>query len=287
MAIPMHNTAGARELVFEPEYLALFSHLLSTHPPGGEGACFLHLLDPASAPPALLEEDSVGGLPRLGCCAEVKAIRQLAGGRLEVEYAGTRRARVMMLHQEHPFMVAAAEWVDDWGISEAETPLEDLERQLMGTLQQVSRLTALLRPPGAPLQLLPEAVQRYSPPAPQRLTSYDALVAARHPAATAIDMWRRQGSVYDKPSRQEQHQRARASDPYQGVREQLGKQRRRELFSFAAAQMLELGLPQRLALLLTQDTGARLQYVLAAVRPHLQELAARAALKAATEEAGL
>ncbi len=50
----------------------------------------------------------MGGLPRVGCLAEVRAIRQLPEGRLEVEYAGSRRARLILLHQEQPFKVGGA-----------------------------------------------------------------------------------------------------------------------------------------------------------------------------------
>lgn len=58
--------------MFEPKYLQLFSDLLRQHPEG-RGARFLHVLAPRAAPPALLES-TVGGLPRVGCCAEVQAI---------------------------------------------------------------------------------------------------------------------------------------------------------------------------------------------------------------------
>lgn len=60
-----------------------------------------------------------------------------------------------------------------------------------------------------------------------------------------------------------------------------GKERRQELFSFAAASVLELGLPERLALLQCRDTAARLQFVAAAVQPHLQDLVARVTLQQA------
>lgn len=65
------------------------------------------------------------------------------------------------------------------------------------------------------------------------------------------------------------------------VRDHVGKERRQEYFSFAAASVLELGLPERLALLECQDTAARLQFVLAAVQPHLQDLLARVSLQQA------
>ena len=41
-----------------------------------------------------------------------------------------------------------------------------------------------------------------------------------------------------------------AADPYQAMSEALGKGRRQELFSFAAAQLLAMGTPERSALLL-------------------------------------
>lgn len=65
------------------------------------------------------------------------------------------------------------------------------------------------------------------------------------------------------------------------VRDNMCKERRQELFSFAAASVLELGLPERLALLQCRDTAARLQFVAAAVQPHLQDLVARVSLQQA------
>lgn len=41
-----------------------------------------------------------------------------------------------------------------------------------------------------------------------------------------------------------------SSDPYEAIREALGKARRQELFSFAAAQLLVMGTPERAALML-------------------------------------
>lgn len=70
-------------------------------------------------------------------------------------------------------------------------------------------------------------------------------------------------------------------DPYQMARDKLAGRRRQELFSFAAAQLLELGLPERLALLQCRDTSGRLQFVAAAVQPYLADLVARASVKQA------
>jgi hypothetical protein len=67
----------------------------------------------------------------------------------------------------------------------------------------------------------------------------------------------------------------------QVLRDQMGKERRQELFSFAAASLLQLGLPEQLALLQCQQTSARLQFVAAAVQPHLQDLLARVSVQRA------
>ena len=58
--------------MFEPRYLDMFGAMLREQP-GGKGARFVHALNPAAAPAALLES-AVGGLPRIACCAEVQAI---------------------------------------------------------------------------------------------------------------------------------------------------------------------------------------------------------------------
>lgn len=65
--------------VFEPGYLALFRDLLAEHPARGRGGRFVHVLSPQASPPALLE-GAVGGLPRIGCCAEVESIQVGAAG---------------------------------------------------------------------------------------------------------------------------------------------------------------------------------------------------------------
>ena len=64
-------------------------------------------------------------------------------------------------------------------------------------------------------------------------------------------MWRRHGSVYKTSSKPA----AAAADPYEAIREALGKARRQELFSFAVAQLLVMGTPERAALLLRWARG--------------------------------
>lgn len=89
-------------------------------------------------------------------------------------------------------------------------------------------------------------------------------------------MWRRHGSVYKTRGRAA----AAAADPYEAVREALSKHRRQELFSFAAAQLLVMGTPERAALLLrwwggpasrtsTVSPSVRLYVLGTPVRPHV------------------
>ena len=51
----------------------------------------------------------MGGLPRVGCVAEVRGMRELPEGRLQVEYVGTRRAKLVGVQQDEgaPFQVGA------------------------------------------------------------------------------------------------------------------------------------------------------------------------------------
>lgn len=73
---------------------------------GGQGARFVHVLAPAAAPPALLE-NACAGLPRIACCAEVEAIQERPDGTLAVAYTGARRVQLLLAQQQEPFMVAA------------------------------------------------------------------------------------------------------------------------------------------------------------------------------------
>lgn len=60
---------------------------------------------------------------------------------------GSRRRSIHDVHQPsaaNPLactprltQVAAAEWYDDWSVTESEVPVEELEGQLMALLQQV------------------------------------------------------------------------------------------------------------------------------------------------------
>ncbi|KAI7845905.1 hypothetical protein COHA_000638 [Chlorella ohadii] len=273
----LHPAQQGMLKVYEPRYLALFRDLLAENPARGRGGRFVHVLSPSAAPPALLE-NAVGGLPRIGCCAEVEQIQALDDGTLVVRYSGERRVQLLMVAgEEEPYTRVAAEYYDDEPLADLDPTVDILEREAAKLLQQIETLSRRLDPSNP---ALPEAVMKYRPPASAvKKTSYDTLKEAGHQAAGHIDMWRRHGSVYKKQSRAA----AAAADPYEAIRESIGKGRRQELFSFAVAQLLVMGTPERAALLLSQDTGARLNFVLAALRPYLLELQAKASLKRSLE----
>ena len=150
-----------------------------------------------------------------------------------------------------------------------------------GTVQ-VLRLRAELACGGAPRPVLPAAVSKYAPPdghalpagAVSRLRTAGHPVAAQQvwgactdapwlhpivqsrrkpltqPCAPQVATWQRSG---------QQRRVGGVADPYAHVAEEVGCGRRAEMFSFAAASLLDLGLPERIALLLTRSTLGRLE----------------------------
>lgn len=100
------------------------------------------------------------------------------------------------------------------------------------------------------------------------------LRAAGSPAAHQIAMWRQAGQDAARSSTR----RVQQANPYVVLREGVGRLQRQELFSFAAASVLEPSVVTRIALLITTDTAARLQFVLEVVKPHLQQLRAEVAV---------
>ena len=287
---------------FEKRYVDMFQRLASSTPSGtGQGAKFLHILSSTLAPPAMLESSppSLRGLPAVGCCAVIQEIvANPNDGSLLVTYSGHRRLNLHYVEagdnakqsssttqavsgeNNGHVLKAAGEWFDDvdpelLGIPGGIAAVDAAERDLAGVVKQIAQLSKIVDPETSSL---PEAIIRYAPPPPgqsARPTSYDALKASGHRAATAIDMWRRHGSVYSTQRAPEQAY----ADPYTDMAEKLGRSRRQEMFSFAVAQLLQLGKPEAVALLLTRDTAGSLQFVLEAARPYLAQLSATAALK--------
>ncbi|KAI8473135.1 MAG: hypothetical protein J3K34DRAFT_466748 [Monoraphidium minutum] len=272
---------------------------------------FGHILSPGAAPPALLE-GSVGGLPAVGVYARVTHLEEAAGGaELTVHYEGVRRFKLLAVDDRGapyplaavqcfkllavddrgaPYPLAAVQWYDDDTPSlplPAREAISSLEVDVLRTLCEIQRLSARLGAAGGGAggggaQLPPEVARHAPPPPAARGSTADYLRAAGVPAGEAIATWQRHGSVYGRPAERKRS----AADPYEHLREKIAKEHRQELFSFAAANCLELGLAERLALLLSRDTAARLGYVLYAARPHLSDLAARAAVESAVGGGG-
>eukprot|EP00878_Enallax_costatus_P026815 GHUV01028817.1.p1 GENE.GHUV01028817.1~~GHUV01028817.1.p1 ORF type:complete len:243 (+),score=87.98 GHUV01028817.1:1235-1963(+) len=238
-------------------------------------------------------QDSVGGLPNMGVCATLKSVEQLDNGRFLVKYQGTRRFKLLAVDTEQkPYPVAAATWLDDNSNNLSEQQIDmlaKLERDVYTLLQQVVKYSQMLSPEVSSSDstsqakqqaLLPDTVLLYAPPPPvdsKPKGVADYMIKAGGVAGSKIATWQRMGSVYGNPGARKKT----VQDPYQMARDLLAGRRRQELFSFAAAQILELGLPERLALLECRDTSARLQFVAAAVQPYLADLLARVSVKQA------
>lgn len=273
---------------FEPRYVSMFRNFLDKT--SARDRIFLHVIGPLHAPPAMITDSPFPNIPEIGCVAIVEEIDQQADGSLLVKYKGYRRMQIHHIEKstesdDCPDMVAGT-WYDDKEVinSTDVAALNSLERDIACLVSEIERKTHQLDP-RTDKQALPHEVSYYAPPGQysERPTSYDALKASGHMAASAIDMWRRHGTVY-KTSKETQPKKDPYSDPYVTFAEQLGKQRRQELFSFAVAQLLQMGIPEQAALLLSQDTPGRLAFVAAAAIPYLNQLKGQLAIKNALGE---
>mmetsp|Transcript_7892 Transcript_7892/g.19725 ORF Transcript_7892/g.19725 Transcript_7892/m.19725 type:complete len:350 (-) Transcript_7892:1498-2547(-) len=287
--------AGTGHLtIFEPRYHKLLEDAKAAAIAAGGGRPkFGHLLDPEAAPPALMA-DAVGGVPRVGCVAAVKATHPQPDGSVVVEYEAVRRFKILSVATHTPYTeVFAMNYGDvDHGLgSFGEQQQQQLEHEVFRGLRHVAQLSTRLAESRVAAVVgggeeeataatgLPEALLRYAPPARRAKPLGQALSDAGYTAAGhSIGMWMAQGSVYGKAAAR----RKRNQDPYElAAGSLLGEAARRELFSFAAAELLDLDLATRLALLNSQDTTARLQWISAAVQPYVAELQARTALSTA------
>ncbi|KXZ43179.1 hypothetical protein GPECTOR_99g814 [Gonium pectorale] len=287
----MLPTSRGQLHVFEPRYLQLFEDLATkagAPVDKAQGLRFGHILDPAVAPASHMA-DAVGEsvkMPRLAVLATVKAVERTPMGTLLLDYEVSKRIKLLSIWQTQPYLLAAACFVADSVAPSDEVAVEELEWELYRQLQEVDRLNRQLQ--GSQTGL-PESVHRYAPPVrPSRpRTIADYLSEAGHPAGAAISMWQRHGSVYGNLKQG----RNPVEDPYAVRRssldvggvltERLGKDTRQELFSFAAAGMLELGQAEALALLASTDRAARLRWVSAAVGPFLEQQRAKASVERA------
>jgi hypothetical protein len=186
--------------------------------------------------------------------------------------------------------------------------LDDLEQEVLRTLQELEQLSSQLSEGG-----LPQAIRRYAPPPAE--SSFDAfttaLTRANYPAGGAIATYMAQPSVYGMV----RQSKARSTDPYAMLSEQvgrmhnarniypvkppcisarhlsyilththppkqLGKGVRQEMFSFAAVSLIDgMGDVERAMLLTSRDTAARLNFALQALDPYLAELTAKASVQ--------
>lgn len=255
--------------VFEPRYLQMFRDMQDKAITKAD-LRFGHILSASIPVDANLESP----MPKVGVAAQVKNIAQREDGTLLVEYEGTRRFKILNMWQLTPYATACASWYEDCTPPHLHESVASIEQDLHKLLLDVAKLNRTLDT-GAQL---PESVGKYAPPPPRRRTSVDYLIESGHPAGDSIAMWLRSGSP---PGSKASVKKPSATDPYQSMFDELCAENRQELFSFAAASMLELGMAERSALLCSTDAGARMEWISTAVRSYRDDLAARASLKTA------
>lgn len=69
-------------------------------------------------------------------CRLLPALQELQDGTLAVSYCGTRRMQLLLVQQEEPYTVVAAEWYDDAQVPDLDPTVDVLEREATKLLQQ-------------------------------------------------------------------------------------------------------------------------------------------------------
>lgn len=263
--------------VFEPRYLEMFEDLQRDTPPGSQ-ASFVHILNAANAPPAATD-DGVGSVVRVGVLCTVRQVDATPDGRKLVEYEGVRRVSIISITQSLPYAVANVEWVDDDAPSETEAKqIPELEGRVWACLLDIEKCSRALSSKRDAASALPPEIGKYAPKLDNDMTSVDYLMQAGGAAGQSIKQWMRAGSSVGKEAKSKSNAGGSAVDPYEAVARVMTP-RRPELFSFAAASLLDLDVPAKLALLRSLDTAGRLQWVLSAIQPFQQELRTRYTLQ--------
>mmetsp|Transcript_43195 Transcript_43195/g.102515 ORF Transcript_43195/g.102515 Transcript_43195/m.102515 type:complete len:373 (+) Transcript_43195:729-1847(+) len=260
----LHPTNTGMLNVFEPRYLEMFGDLERDTAPG-KSASFVHILSGSSAPEAAME-DSIGGVMRVGVLCTVLRIEKTPDGRMLVEYEGGRRVSVVSVFQSSPYMIAAFEWFGDEDPEDGAQQKEvlALEKEVWKTLLEIEQLMKKLGSSKDSGPSLPPGLGKYSPSLDPSMSSVDYLIQSGSRAGHSISQWMRAGTATGGSAKSRSGSANSPMDPYEAVRDSMHPQRS-ELFSFAAASLLEMGVPERIALLRSQDTGARLQVSLSPI----------------------
>mmetsp|Transcript_5609 Transcript_5609/g.15699 ORF Transcript_5609/g.15699 Transcript_5609/m.15699 type:complete len:307 (-) Transcript_5609:447-1367(-) len=263
--------------VFEPRYLEMFSDICRDTPPGSQQT-FVHILCGRAAPLAAMD-DSLGGVLRVGVLCTVKHVDETPDGRMMIQYEGIRRVSLVSIMQTLPYMIAAVEWFDDEPLVKPETQacVANLEKDLWKALLEIEELTRALNGGRDVSAVLPPSVAKYAPNLDANMTSVDYLIQDGDVAGRSISQWLR-SSPDGSSTKSKSRSGFTADDPYKAVRDSLNP-RRTEIFSFSAACIVDMGIPERLALLRSLETDGRLQWVRSAIEPYLAELRAKAALQ--------
>jgi len=275
----------------EPRFVSMFDELQRGQLVSGvsQPMRFGHICSPSAAARDGAAQLDVSGWPAVGGLARVTRFARNDNGTLDVEYELCGRFKLINVLQEAPVMTAlVTDYVDesDTLAPIQRTQLDELEQEVFHALTELEQLGAKLEEGSEDRSMgrLPSAIRRYAPPPVDATASLgQAMASAGHAGGYEVDAYMRQPSVYGKLHRA----KTRSHDPYTLVSEKLGKHTRQELFSFSAASLIDgMGNVERLMLLTSRDTAARLGFVLQALDPYLQELRAKLSVKRLDVQAG-
>lgn len=273
-------TSGGTLNIYEPRFLEMFNSLQRQQLEApGTPMRFGHCVSPSAAPPALIRECGIQGWPKVGSIATVTSLQRMDAGTIRVQYELSGRFQMLSLLAEEPVPIAMAlDYSDDSSLSPMDAQaLNALEQEVYHCLLSIEKLSRKLESadpdaagvPGS----LSASIRRFAPPPPKEKSLAELLTEAGCQAGYDMQVYGSQGSVYGKGS---SAKRKTSPDPYEHVSEMLGKGQRQELFSFAAASLIDgMGNTEKLVLINSRSTLERLHFVQNAIEPYQQMLAAK------------
>lgn len=240
----------------------------------GVNGWFGHCLHKSNAPEAVRDAEFVSsddvkvGLKgpgiTVGCVCEVKQIEDLENNQIKVSYKCIRRIRVLDYCVEKSlFPEVEFEWLDDFE-SQQDEHVNKTEVLLWECLLEISKLEKKL---GKSLSSLPKSLIEVAPSRAQGVPN-----GTRAEKEKNIWLGRTEAKKPPTVNSKQNDSSSKQMSPYQVIGENSYKYQRQELFSFAAASLVAESVNERLALLTSRNTRAKLEWTLASAEPYLEQL---------------
>uniref|UniRef100_A0A7S1HQL6 Lon N-terminal domain-containing protein n=1 Tax=Phaeocystis cordata TaxID=118079 RepID=A0A7S1HQL6_9EUKA len=277
--------------VEDPHYVDMFESV-------GVSGVFAHCLHGVSAPEAMRINENAfdrvtmrGPGISVGCLAKVTKIEHLSGG-MKVSFKCVRRCNLVKYHgvERSIFPLVDVAWQDDTDLEEVivrESRTEaaaqyiqyvsEAEQTLWSCLVEIERLEKAL---GHTQCALPDSLLEVAPPEAKNKFPSRA-VAEMKIWLGAVDK-KRPPSVNANVARDRlQGKEGKKMTPYEEIGEKSYKFTRQELFSFAAAALVAERTEERIALLASNSTKAKLEWALSAAKPYMEQLRTEATMYSA------